>query len=336
MTRVIDETLTRHPQAVYIGEDVEHGGYYLVSDTLKKKFPERVRDFPPEETSLLGVAMGYSQVGLLPIVEIPYAKYLDCGADMFFEAAIMNWLSQGRQPNGMIVRLQGFGKGIFGGNFHTHNALHLPPGLDVVCYSNGPDYARGFRYAVQQALSGRVVMSVDCTALLNLRHVHGADDAWQFDPTPDGEVVPWEFLRVYVGGAGGTTVPQVAAEHPEVGGDLAIVSYGNGVIASLQAQKALEEHLGIHVTVVDCPYLSSPPTQLGELLQRHQRVVFVDECRQGQHPMAGHITALQSQGALPAQWTNVASMPTYNPLGTDVTFVSRDDVIEACVQLMKA
>lgn len=41
--------------------------------------------------------------------------------------------------------------GVFGGNYHTHNTLHLPPGLDVVCYSNGPDYARGFRYAVQQA-----------------------------------------------------------------------------------------------------------------------------------------------------------------------------------------
>ena len=34
-------------------------------------------------------------MGLLPIVEVPYAKYLDCGADMFFEAAIMNWLTAG-------------------------------------------------------------------------------------------------------------------------------------------------------------------------------------------------------------------------------------------------
>ena len=33
---------------------------------------------------------------LLPIVEIPYAKYLDCGADMFFEAAISHWLSNGK------------------------------------------------------------------------------------------------------------------------------------------------------------------------------------------------------------------------------------------------
>lgn len=60
---------------VYIGEDVEHGGYYLVTDGLKKKMPLRVRDFPPDETSLIGVGMGMAQAGLLPVVEIPYAKY---------------------------------------------------------------------------------------------------------------------------------------------------------------------------------------------------------------------------------------------------------------------
>jgi pyruvate/2-oxoglutarate/acetoin dehydrogenase E1 component len=101
--------------------------------------------------SFTGVAIGYAQAGLVPIVEIPYAKYLDCGADMFYEAVYANWYSNGRQPNGMIIRLQGFGRGVFGGNFHTHNNLYLPPGLDVVCYSNGADYARGFRCAVEQA-----------------------------------------------------------------------------------------------------------------------------------------------------------------------------------------
>jgi 2-oxoisovalerate dehydrogenase E1 component len=156
MTLAIDEAMAAIPNLIYIGEDVVHGGYYLVTDGLAKKYPIRVRDFPPEETALIGVGMGFAQAGLLPIVEIPYAKYLDCGADMFFEAALMNWLSNHKQPNGMIFRLQGFGRGVFGGNFHTHNMLHIPPGIDVVCYSNGPDWARGFRYALKQAQAGRV------------------------------------------------------------------------------------------------------------------------------------------------------------------------------------
>jgi pyruvate/2-oxoglutarate/acetoin dehydrogenase E1 component len=87
----------------------------------------------------------------VPIVEVPYAKYLDPAADIFYEAIYGYWYSNGRHPNGMVIRLQGFGRGVFGGNFHTHNCLHMAPGLDVVCYSNGADYARGFRYAVEQA-----------------------------------------------------------------------------------------------------------------------------------------------------------------------------------------
>jgi hypothetical protein len=65
---------------------------------------------------------------------------------MFGEAAVSNWLTNGRHPNGMIIRLQGFDKGVFGGNYHTHNTLQIPPGVDVVCYSNGEDYARGWRF----------------------------------------------------------------------------------------------------------------------------------------------------------------------------------------------
>lgn len=95
------------------------------------------------------------ELGLLPICEIPYAKYLDCGADMFFETVFMNWIN-GRKstdeinPAGVFFRLQGFGCGVFGGNYHTHNTLHMPPGLDVVCFSNGRDYANGFRHGVER------------------------------------------------------------------------------------------------------------------------------------------------------------------------------------------
>lgn len=145
MTRCFDELLGSRPDMVYIGEDVQHGGYYLVTDGLVAKYPGRVIDFPPDETALVGAAMGFSQAGIATVLEIPYAKYLDCAADIFNEAIISNWLTSGRQPNGMVVRLQGFDKGIFGGNFHTHNMINIPPGLDVVCFSNGRDYVRGMR-----------------------------------------------------------------------------------------------------------------------------------------------------------------------------------------------
>lgn len=78
MNMVMDEVLTDRPDAVYIGEDVEHGGYYLVTENLKKKYPTRVRDFPPDETSLFGIGIGFSQAGVLPIVEMPYVRSPRC------------------------------------------------------------------------------------------------------------------------------------------------------------------------------------------------------------------------------------------------------------------
>ena len=96
------------------------------------RFGARVQDFPPDETSLMGAAIGYAQSGFLPVCEIPYAKYLDCGADMFFEAVLMHWLSAGTRPNGMLIRLQGFGKGESWSGCHMRTSV----GVESSCFLN--------------------------------------------------------------------------------------------------------------------------------------------------------------------------------------------------------
>lgn len=125
-------------------------------------------------------------------MEIPYAKYLDCAADMFLEAVNTYWLSNGSQSVGMLIRLQGFDKGLFGGNYHTHNSIPLPPGLDVVCYSNGADYVRGLRYVARQIRAGRVVLCVDSTHLLTRRHLseEERDKKWltYYPSTSEGDL----------------------------------------------------------------------------------------------------------------------------------------------------
>eukprot|EP00051_Salpingoeca_urceolata_P001437 m.41009 g.41009 ORF g.41009 m.41009 type:complete len:889 (+) comp11422_c0_seq2:841-3507(+) len=322
MNRVLDELLTDNQDLVYIGEDVTHGGYYVITDGLAKKHPLRVCDFPPDETTLLGAGIGYSQAGLLPVVEIPYAKYLDCGYDMLGELAISNWLSNGRHPAGLIIRLQGFGVGVFGGNFHTHNSLHLPPGLDVVCYSNGADYAKGWRNIVAQARAGRAVMSVDCTQLLAQRHLFEGDDAWRRPYPERSEVLGFGDVVKYGDGEGK---------------DLCLVAYGTGVLNALRVRDdLLEQFPSLDVAVIDSPYLSSAKDGLREAVSDKSRVLFVDTCKQGQHPLAGIITQLQSERLLPSAWQCVAALPTYNPLGQTLTFVSDDDVRSRALQLLEA
>ena len=91
-----------------------------------------------------------------------------------------------------------FDVSVFGGNFHTHNMLsHIPPGVDVLCYSNGKDYARGFRNAIIQARNGRVVVLVDCTNLLNLRHVHEKDRVWETAYPSEDEIMTFNDIRQF-------------------------------------------------------------------------------------------------------------------------------------------
>jgi pyruvate/2-oxoglutarate/acetoin dehydrogenase E1 component len=334
MTRVIAEAMESDDSIVYIGEDVEHGGYYLVSDGLKSRFPRRVIDFPPDETSLLGAAMGMSQVGLTPIVEIPYAKYLACGADIWEEIAVMNWLSNGNLRNGMIVRLQGFDRGLFGGNFHTHNSLHLVnlPGVDVVCYSNGQDYVRGFRNLVRQAKAGRVVVSVDCTHLLNLRHVHDGDRAWEctYPPVEDGTILDFDQVRIY-----GSDM----AANPTT--RMAVITYGNGVVTVLRARQKMVDSgmlFESQLDVVDCPYLSRVPAGLKALLSRYPGgLVFADICKSGPstNVLSSFITELQNDGLLPEHWSWAGAARTYNPLGSVVTFLNEDDIVTGVTSLQR-
>jgi 2-oxoisovalerate dehydrogenase E1 component len=304
MTNIYREILQNFPEARYIGEDVEHGGYYLVTDGLKKEFPNQVQDFLPDETTLLGAAIGYAQSGLVPIVEIPYAKYLDCGMDIFTEACLLYWLSAGKQPNGMVIRLQGFDRGTFGGNFHTHNALYFPPGLDVLCFSTGRDYAAGLRYAFRQAQAGRVVMIVDSTSLLN--------DRKRISPYPEAdEHITFNDIKIY-----------------ENESDTAVVTYGTGVVQAMQVPR---------VDVVEVYCLSQIATQLAETVGKYKKVIFADPCKVGNGPLAHLSVELHNRGKLPSEWKCISGPKVYHPLGQDLsdatavtsTFLTTDDIVRA-------
>jgi 2-oxoisovalerate dehydrogenase E1 component len=306
MNKVYDEILKNNNNIIYIGEDIEHGGYYLVTDKLKSKYPNQILDFPPDETSLLGIGLGFSQSGLIPIVEIPYAKYLDCGFDMFNEIAINSWLNNNNNNNnGLLIRLQGFDKGIFGGNFHTHNTIHIPPGIDVVCYSNGEDYVRGMRYCIEQVKAGRIVMTVDSTNLLNMRHILNKDEKMlKLFPSSD-EFLKFDDVIKYGDGK-----------------DLAIISYGNALIESLKIQGEIK----YDSTIIDVPYLSDFPKNLD--ISGYKQILFIDNCKIGSNPLNKHIIYLKSKKKLPDKWHILTAPFTYNPLGQDITFIKSNDILK--------
>mmetsp|Transcript_15059 Transcript_15059/g.35449 ORF Transcript_15059/g.35449 Transcript_15059/m.35449 type:complete len:847 (+) Transcript_15059:220-2760(+) len=368
MTRCIAETLEAEPRLVYLGEDVEHGGYYLITEGLAKAFPGRVRDMPPDETSLLGIGHGLAQSGFFVVVEIPYAKYLDCGADMFQEIAIAHWLQSSevrgagfkRRPAGMVIRLQGFDRGVFGGNFHTHNSLPLPPGVDVVVASNGADWVRSWRHAVRAAKAGRVVMVVDSTDLLNRRHVDVDDrDGLLQTAYPEArEILGFEALLRHDHGfkrrgmppgteaQTGTGADSLACSGgsgsgSEIDGgewdDVTVVTYGTGVVSARQTQKVLGLRDGLSVGILEVPCISGPhPPALTRALSRSATALFADPCKSGSAPLLNFIATLKKSGAIgrSRDWAFVAAEDTYNPLGSTLTFLGACDVERAALELV--
>jgi hypothetical protein len=189
-----------------------------------------------------------------------------------------------------------------------------------------------------------MIMSVDCTALLNQRHLHmdvdgKGDDGWLCSYPDAGEVMTFDQVRVYS--------PPEAQSGGSSGGKIAVVAYGNGVPTALQAVASLSDEHGVtNVTVIDCPYIGGPlglPSGLVNALAdvsggscNFDGVVFADICKEGQHPFASIALKLHSLGGvLPkdGRWRSVAAQPTYNPLGSTTTFLSTQDIVGACLEI---
>lgn len=156
-------------------------------------------------------------------------------------------------------------------------------------------------------------MSVDSTNLLYLRDLHDKDDTWRTVYPQDNEMMSFDEIVKYGNEK-----------------NIAIVTYGNGVFTALQAKKPMEENYGKKITVIDSPYLSDVPSQLYDDIACFDRVIFADVCKERQGPLAQIATKLHTQKRL-NDWTYVSAVPTYNPLGTTLTFLSVDDIIKATV-----
>jgi pyruvate/2-oxoglutarate/acetoin dehydrogenase E1 component len=230
-----------------------------------------------------------------------------------------------------------------GGNYHTHNALPLLPGLDVVVFSNGADWVKGWRNAVEAARAGRVVMIVDSTDLLNKRHI-GEKDSGMLAPFPlkgenhEDNVLPFDAVIRHPHGLSSsssstttTTTSQLEEEEDEV----TIVTYGTGVLTARNTQKKLVEE-GIKVGILEVPCISEIPENLKlALSKRSNSVVFADPCKRVQAPLLHFVASLQDAEVIGRHkdWKFVSAAHTYNPLGSTITFLNEEEVTEAARKL---
>ena len=317
--------LERHPETIVFGEDVAvKGGVYGVTRGLHARFgAARVFDTLLDETSILGLALGAASCGLLPIPEIQYLAYLHNAEDQLRgEAATLQFFSQGRYRNGMVVRIAGYGyqRG-FGGHFHNDDAVGVLrdiPGLVVASPSRPDDAASMLATCVAAAQAdGSVCVVLEPIALYHTRDLYDeGDDAWTARLT--GPHVSVGSARTYLDGD-----------------DLTIVTWANGLHLSLRVARRLALR-GVSPRVVDLRWLA--PLPVDDVLREARatgHVLVVDETRRTGGVSEGVLAALVDAG-FDGPMARVASKDSFVPLGDAalLVLVSEEEIEAAALRLL--
>lgn len=318
--------LEQHPETLLFGEDVAvKGGVYGVTRGLHGRFgAARVFDTLLDETSILGLAAGAAVSGFVPMPEIQYLAYLHNAEDQLRgEAATLQFFSQGRYRNGMVVRVAGYGyqKG-FGGHFHNDNAVGVLrdiPGLVIASPSRPEDAASMLRTCVAAAkVDGSVCVFLEPIALYHARDLYEEGDGyWTAPVAGSGPHVPVGSARTHLDG-----------------GDLTLVTWGNGLRMSLRVAMRLAAR-GIYARVVDLRWLA--PLPMADVLREAGvtgRVLVVDETRASGGVSEGVLAALVDAG-FDGRMARVASRDSFVPLGdaANLVLLSEDEIEAAAMRL---
>lgn len=323
------DLLLQYPNAVVCGEDVgPKGGVYNCTAKLHQRFGSaRVINTLLDEQAILGLAIGAAHNGLLPMPEIQFLAYVHNAEDQIRgEAATLSFFSNGQYTNPMVVRIAGlpYQKG-FGGHFHNDNSLAVfrdIPGVVLAVPSNGRDAVAMLRECVRLAHEEqRVVVFVEPIALYMTRDLHAEGDGL--------------WTSVYQApGEGAVRLGEIGV-HGD-GADLAVVTYGNGVYLSLQAQKLLAEQ-GIAVRVIDLRWIAPlAEDALLEAIAPCGKVLIVDECREtGSQSEA--LMALFAERAGGKSTARIAATDSFIPLARAATYTlpSRDMIAAKAREMVR-
>ena len=214
-------------RVLVLGEDVgARGGVFRVTAGFLDEFgEERVLDTPLAESGIVGVAIGMSMHGLLPVAEIQFADFIHPAFDQLVsEAARIRYRSAGDWNCPMVVRAP-YGGGVHGALYHSQSIEafygHVP-GLKVVLPATPYD------------VKGMLIASVnDPDPVLFLEHK-------KTYRLIKGDV-PDEPYEVPIG----------KADVKREGDDLSVIAYGLMLHLALEAAGRLQEEEGFSAEVVD-------------------------------------------------------------------------------------
>lgn len=250
----VGDALAADPRTFVIGEDVggKYGNAFLLLRPLLEKYGDRILNSPLAEGAVLGACIGAALGGLRPIGEMQFNDFVATGFNQLVNnAAKIRYRWGGSVP--MVVRMP-WGGLRHAGPYHSQNTepwFYRTPGLKIVVPST-PHDARALMAAA--VADPDPVLFYEHIALYRDPRVKQALSAEAPAPLPIGRAA----LR-------------------RAGDDLAIISYGAYVHASMRVAERLSAD-GIEAAVLDLRSLAPLDKDAVLALARHTgRVLIVHE-----------------------------------------------------------
>jgi pyruvate/2-oxoglutarate/acetoin dehydrogenase E1 component len=251
------EEMLRDASVFLLGEDIgKHGGAFGVTRTLFDQFgPERVRNTPISENTIVGAATGAALVGMRPVAEIMFVDFSGLAMDQICnQAAKLRLMTGGQCQVPMVVRMpQGGGAGKSTAAQHSQSLevwyAHMP-GLKVV-HPSTPYDAKGLLKAAIR--DDNPVIFLEHKFLYSFRGL-----------VPEADYV----------------LPLSQCDVKREGTEVTVVASGYMVWHAMLAARILAEE-GISVEVVDVRTISPlDEGSIGESVRKTGRAVLVAEaCR---------------------------------------------------------
>jgi pyruvate/2-oxoglutarate/acetoin dehydrogenase E1 component len=251
------EEMMRDERVFLLGEDIgKHGGAFGVTRTLWAQFgPERVRDTPISENTIIGAATGAALVGMRPVAELMFIDFSGLALDQIAnQAAKLRFMTGGQAKVPWVVRMpQGGGAGKSTAAQHSQSLevwyAHIP-GLKVV-FPSTPYDAKGLLKAAIR----------DNNPVIFLEH--------KFLYSFRGLVPEEEYV-----------LPLEKCDIKRHGTDVTVIASGYMVWHAMQAASIVAEQ-GIDVEVIDPRTLAPLDEQtIGASVRKTGRAVLVAEaCR---------------------------------------------------------
>lgn len=205
---------------------------------LKEIYPNRVFDTPVSEFCNTSVGVGSAITGMRPIIHHARVEFSLFAIDSIInQSAKWNYMFGGNNPAPIVFRIA-LGRQWGNGPQHTQSLINLfasTPGLKVVIPST-PRMAKNL--LISAALDNNPVVYLESRWLYGIKQ--NVEDFYQ-------------------------PVSLSESRYVTRGNDATIVSYGDGIIAALEAKKLLEEFSDITIEIIDL--VSINPIDYSKILQ---------------------------------------------------------------------